>query len=49
MYTLPSNLRLHSLKGRLADHWTVGLISHWRLTFVFDNGDTARVDYCQYH
>ncbi|MBI1733387.1 MAG: type II toxin-antitoxin system RelE/ParE family toxin [Gammaproteobacteria bacterium] len=31
--------RLHLLQGRLADHWSVRVGSHWRLTFAFEDGD----------
>ena len=41
--------RLHPLKGRLATHWAIWVDSHWRLTFVFENGDAVFVDYQQYH
>lgn len=41
--------RLHPLKGRLADHWSVWVDQRWRLTFKFENGDAVLVDYQQYH
>lgn len=43
------NWRLHPLKGRLEDHWSVWVDSHWRLTFAFEKGDAVLVDYRQYH
>jgi proteic killer suppression protein len=41
--------KLHPLKGRLKDHWAVSVDSHWRLTFIFEDGDAALVDYQDYH
>lgn len=41
--------KLHPLKGSLAGHWAVWVDSHWRLTFVFQNGDAVLVDYQDYH
>jgi len=41
--------RLHSLKGRLAGHWSVTVSGNWRLTFAFEDGDAVHVDYQDYH
>ena len=41
--------RLHPLKGKLANHWSVWVDSHWRLTFAFETGDAVLVDYQDYH
>ena len=34
----------HSLKGNLAEHWSVSVSGNWRLTFSFENGDAILVD-----
>ena len=39
---------LHSLKGRLADHWSVKVSGNWRLTFAFEDGDAVLVDFQDY-
>jgi len=41
--------RLHALKGRLANHWSVTVNGNWRLTFAFEDGDVIFVDYQDYH
>lgn len=41
--------RLHRLKGRHADHWSLWLDENWRLTFAFADGDAVLVDYQDYH
>ena len=41
--------KLHPLKGKLANHWTVWVSGNWRLTFTFANGDAELVDYQDYH
>jgi toxin HigB-1 len=40
---------LHSLKGDLKGHWSVGVSGNWRLTFRFDGPDAELVDYQDYH
>ena len=40
---------LHSLKGKLKDHWSVCVNGNWRMTFKFENGDAWLVDYQDYH
>jgi proteic killer suppression protein len=34
-----------SLKG----HWAVWISGNWRVTFTFDEGNAADVDYVDYH
>ena len=41
--------RLHPLKGSLAGFWAVSVSGNWRVTFRFDNGHAAEVDYMDYH
>ncbi len=41
--------KLHPLKGQLAGHWSVSLNGNWRLTFTFESGNAAIVDYRDYH
>jgi proteic killer suppression protein len=40
---------LHSLKGALADHWSVKVNANWRMTFKFENENAILVDYQDYH
>jgi proteic killer suppression protein len=42
-------LRLHRLKGRLKDHWSVSISGNWRVTFAFSGKDAVQVDYEDYH
>jgi proteic killer suppression protein len=39
----------HALKGDMAGHWAVSVNGNWRITFTFDSGDAALVDYRDYH
>ena len=41
--------RLHPLKGRLKGHYAVVVSRNWRVTFRFEDGDVADVDYVDYH
>lgn len=41
--------RLHALKGRLLDHWSIDVSGNWRLTFKFEDGNAVLVDYQDYH
>ena len=41
--------RLHALKGKLAGSWAVSVSGNWRVTFRFDKGHAADVDYTDYH
>lgn len=42
-------LRLHKLKGRLKNYWSVEVSGNWRVTFKFENQDAVDVDYLDYH
>ncbi len=42
-------LRLHALKGRLKGHYAVSVSGNWRVTFRFEDGAAADVDYVDYH
>lgn len=42
-------LRLHRLKGRLKDRWSVTVSGNWRVTFVYSGKDVVQVDYEDYH
>lgn len=42
-------LRLHSLAGELKGHYAVSVSGNWRVTFRFDGGHVADVDYVDYH
>ena len=42
--------RLHRLKGGpLAGHWSVRVTANWRVTFRFEGGEAADVDFIDYH
>jgi toxin HigB-1 len=41
--------RLHPLKGRLRDPWSVSVSGNWRLTFEFLDGNAYILDYEDYH
>jgi toxin HigB-1 len=41
--------RLHALKGILKGHYAVSVSGNWRLTFRFEDGHAAEVDYTDYH
>ena len=41
--------RLHRLKGKDADRWSVRVSGNWRLTFEFREGQAHVIDYEDYH
>ena len=41
--------RLHPLKGKLKDHWSIVVNANWRIVFRFENGDAYVVNYEDYH
>jgi proteic killer suppression protein len=41
--------RLHELKGKEKDIWSVWVSGNWRVTFYFKRGDAYVVDYRDYH
>lgn len=41
--------RLHSLKGKRRDVWSVRIDGNWRLTFEFRDGNAYVVNYEDYH
>ena len=41
--------RLHSLKGRRGDQWSVRVSGNWRIIFRFENGAAVDVDLIDYH
>lgn len=41
--------RLHLLKGRLRNCWSISVSSNWRLTFEFCEGHVYILDYEDYH
>ena len=52
--TEPANMplpgyRLHSLKGDLAEFWSVSLSGAWRIVFRFDDVHACDVDLIDYH
>lgn len=42
-------LRLHSLKGELKGHGSVGVNGNGRVTFRFAGADVELIDYQDYH
>jgi toxin HigB-1 len=45
---LPS-YRLHPLKGKMEQHWSIWVNGNWRVTFRFIGKDVELVDYQDYH
>ena len=41
--------RLHALSGQLKGHYAVSVSANWRVTFRFEEGHAADVDYTDYH
>ncbi|MDA0995107.1 MAG: type II toxin-antitoxin system RelE/ParE family toxin [Proteobacteria bacterium] len=41
--------RLHPLKGRAKNRWSIWVSGNWRLTFEFKDGNTCVLDYEDYH
>ena len=41
--------RLHRLKGKEKNIWSVWVSGNWRVTFYFKHGDAHVVDYRDYH
>ena len=41
--------RLHPLKGRAKNRWSIMVSGNWRLTFEFLDGDALVLDYEDYH
>ena len=41
--------RLHRLKGKDSERWSVRVSGNWRLTFEFRDGQAHVVDYEDYH
>lgn len=42
-------LRVHPLKGDLAQYWSVPVSGNWRIIFRFIESDVELVDYLDYH
>ena len=41
--------RLHQLKGKLKNRWSITVNGNWRVTFEFKEGDVYPLDYEDYH
>ena len=41
--------RLHALKGRAKNRWSIWVSGNWRLTFEFRDGNAYVLDYEDYH
>ena len=41
--------KLHPLKGKLNEFWSVSVSGNWRITFKFENGNIYIVNYEDYH
>ena len=41
--------RLHPLKGKMKNRWSVSVSGNWRLTFEFKEGNVYLLDYEDYH
>ncbi len=42
-------MRLHRLKGKLKNHYSVFVNGNWRVIFKFNGNDAELVDYLDYH
>lgn len=43
-----AGFRLHPLKGDRRGHWAVSVSGNWRVSFRFEDGHAADVDYVDY-
>lgn len=41
--------RLHQLKGRLKNLWSITVNANWRITFKYTDGNVYIVNYEDYH
>ena len=41
--------KLHKLKGKQKDVWSVWVSGNWRVTFEFEGDNAFNVDYSDYH
>jgi len=41
--------KLHPLKGDLQGRWSISVSANWRLTFAFQDGNAAVLEYEDYH
>lgn len=41
--------RLHQLKGKMENLWSIDVSGNWRLTFKFEDGNVFLLDYEDYH
>jgi len=41
--------RLHKLKGKLKELWSITVSGNWRITFKFSDGNVYIVNYEDYH
>ena len=42
-------LRLHPMKGKLAEFWAVDVSGNWRIVFRFQDNEPHDVDLVDYH
>ena len=45
----PPNIRLHKLKGKLKDHWSITIELPWCITFKFKNRNFEDLKILDYH
>jgi len=41
--------KLHPLKGKLKDRWSISVSGNWRITFEFREGNAFVLNYEDYH
>jgi len=41
--------KLHQLKGKRKNCWSISVSGNWRITFIFEDGDAYIVNYEDYH
>ena len=43
------SFRLHRLKGKMRDFWSITVRANWRIVFRFQEANVSDVDYLDYH
>ncbi|MFE3848359.1 type II toxin-antitoxin system RelE/ParE family toxin [Flavobacterium sp. LB3P45] len=46
---IPPSNRLEKLNGNLKDYYSIRINNHWRIIFIWDNGNAYFVEIVDYH
>jgi toxin HigB-1 len=46
---IPPSNRLHPLKGKLKDHYSISINMQWRIIFIWNDGQVKGVKITDYH